>query len=70
MGKTARSGRASFLFAIFHLLSEGKNSVFAAHVALMVGEARIRGCGLPRYTRKVVLVLQRRMKDFAHTLHL
>src|SRR5258708_14412197 len=30
------------------------------------GEARTRGCGLPRYTRKVVLVLQRRMKDFTH----
>src|SRR5258708_26232950 len=31
------------------------------------GEARTRGCGLPSYTRKVVLAfIQTRMKDFTH----
>ncbi len=37
------------------------------HPPLVVGEgARTRGCGLPKYTRKVVSGLQMLMKDFTH----
>jgi PAS domain S-box-containing protein len=46
------------------------NDHLTADVGEPVWRGQARGCGLPRYTRKVVLVLQRRMKDFTHIPHL
>src|ERR1700694_5359828 len=54
---------------VCHRLFSSHSASLPEHL-VMDGEVRTCGCGLPRYTRKVVLVLQRRMKDFTHIPHL
>src|SRR5579859_7578673 len=64
MGKASRAEPDVVFFAIglipFHSASLPKHP-------LVGGEARTHGCGLPSYTREVVLAfIQTRMKDFTH----
>src|SRR5713226_3011290 len=66
MGRAVRFGGICFLSVISPVLLVSGAEQYS-YPPFVVGEgARTRGCGLPKYTRKVVSGLQMLMKDFTH----